>query len=260
MNYKIAVHTDIGTKKDTNQDSCCIKLAATDKGNVVFALLCDGMGGLSKGEVASAELIKHFSDWFEQRLPYILALTNPIEEVRFQWNRMIKEKNQDIAAYGRSLHLQLGSTLTAMLILENGDYIIGHVGDSRAYRITDSTLSLLTEDQTVVAREIKAGRLTPEQAENDPRRSVLLQCVGASKIVDPAFYYGRISPDECYMLCSDGFRHTVSPREMYDAFCPRSNADEAEMKEHLAQLVELNKSRFEIDNITAMLIKTESED
>lgn len=260
MKYKIAVHTDIGIKKDTNQDSCCVKLAETDKGRVVFALLCDGMGGLSKGEVASAELIKYFSEWFEQKLPYILALPKPIEEVSYQWNRMIKEKNQDIAAYGRSLHLQLGSTLTAMLILENGEYIIGHVGDSRAYRISDSELSLLTEDQTVVQREIKAGRLTPEQAEDDPRRSVLLQCVGASKIVDPAFYYGRVSPNECYMLCSDGFRHTVSPREMFGAFCPRNNTYESVMKEHLTQLVELNKSRLENDNITAMLIKTESED
>lgn len=259
MNYQIALHTDSGIKKSENQDSSCIKIASTDKGNVLLALICDGMGGLSKGEVASGELIRCFSGWFEREVPYILAQQSPMEEIRYQWKRMIKEKNQDIGAYGKSLHLQLGSTLTALFILEDGSYIIGHVGDSRAYKITDSSIAILTEDQTVVAREVKKGNLTPLQAENDPRRNVLLQCVGASKAVEPVFYYGQIFAGECVMLCSDGFRHKVSEKEIRDAFCPRNNSDESAMKEHLAQLIELNKSRLETDNITAMLIKAESE-
>ena len=65
MKYEIAVQTDIGIKKDTNQDSCCVKEAVTEKGNILFAVICDGMGGLAKGEVASATLVKTFSNWFE---------------------------------------------------------------------------------------------------------------------------------------------------------------------------------------------------
>lgn len=256
MEYKIAVHTDIGIKKETNQDSCCIKEAVTPKGNVILAVLCDGMGGLAKGEVASATLINVFSSWFEEKLPSILAEENILDGIQYCWDRMLKEQNKNIAAYGKNLHLQLGSTVTAIVILENGEYLIGHVGDSRAYKITNENIEILTEDQTVVAREVKLGKLTPEEAEQDPRRNVLLQCVGASRIVEPAFYRGIVKKDECYMLCSDGFRHVISKEEIRETLSPKNNGDELIMKKNIEQLTDLNKFRHENDNITALLIKT----
>lgn len=259
MEYKIAIQTDIGIKKDTNQDSCCVKEAVTEKGNILFAVICDGMGGLAKGEVASATLVKAFSDWFENELPEIMARENPLGEVEYRWGRMIKEQNQNIAAYGKKLRLQLGSTITALLVLEDGKYLIGHVGDSRAYKITDVEATLLTEDQTVVAKEIKQGKITPEEAENDPRRNVLLQCVGASRIVEPVFYYGTVQFNECYMLCSDGFRHVITNDEILEAFAPSNNPDEETMNKHIIDLIELNKFRHENDNITSLLIKTSQE-
>jgi len=259
MEYKIAVQTDVGIKKDTNQDSCCIKEAVTDKGNIIFAVICDGMGGLAKGEVASATLIKVFSDWFEKELPQILSVENPLEEIKYRWERIIKEQNQIIATYGKSLRLQLGSTITALIILEDNRYLIGHVGDSRAYMINDDRVTVLTEDQTVVAREIKQGKLTPQEAENDPRRNVLLQCVGASRIVEPEFYSGVAKLNECYMLCSDGFRHVITQQEMFEALAPENNPDEDTMNRHITELIELNKFRHENDNITSLLIKTVGE-
>ena len=259
MKYKIALQTDVGIKKETNQDSCCIKEAATDKGRVLMAVICDGMGGLAKGEVASATLIRAFFRWFDEELPTLLAMENPLNEVQYRWDRIIKEQNQNIAAYGRGLKLQLGTTVTAMLILEDNRYIIAHVGDSRAYKITNTGLLTLTEDQTVVAKEIKQGRLTPEQAKTDPRRNVLLQCVGASRVVDPMFYYGVVNADECYMLCSDGFRHVITENELFNAFAPANNKDEQQMHAHIVELIELNKSRREVDNITALLVKTVQE-
>ena len=256
MEYRIALQTDVGIKKETNQDSCCIKEAVTDNGTVLMAVICDGMGGLAKGEVASATLIKTFSSWFENELPDILAMPKPLNEVEHRWDRIIKEQNQNIAAYGKSLKLQLGSTITAMLILEDNKYIIAHVGDSRAYKITDAGVKVLTEDQTVVAKEVRQGKLTPEQAEVDPRRNVLLQCVGASRIVEPEFYYGSVTSDECYMLCSDGFRHVITNEEILKAFAPSNNNTEEQMTTHITALIELNKFRHENDNITALLIKT----
>lgn len=255
MEYRIALQTDVGIKKETNQDSCCIKEAVTDNGTVLMAVICDGMGGLAKGEVASATLIKTFSSWFENELPGILAMPKPLDEVEHRWDRIIKEQNQNIAAYGKSLKLQLGSTITAMLILEDNKYIIVHVGDSRAYKITDAGVKVLTEDQTVVAKEVRQGKLTPEQAETDPRRNVLLQCVGASRIVEPEFYYGSVVSDECYMLCSDGFRHVITNEEIHKAFAPSNNNTEDQMNTHITDLIELNKFRHENDNITALLIK-----
>lgn len=256
MEYKIALQTDVGIKKETNQDSCCIKEAVTDRGKIVFAVLCDGMGGLEKGEVASATLVRAFSDWFEQELPELLSKDDAMQNIQYRWDRIIKEQNQNIAAYGRTLHIQLGTTVTALIIMENGDFLVGHVGDSRAYRITNNDLELLTDDQTLVAREVKQGKLTAEEAERDPRRNVLLQCVGASRIVEPKFYYGKADKEQCFMLCSDGFRHVVSDKELLEAFLPRNNCDESTMRANIKNLIELNKSRHETDNITSVLIRS----
>ena len=256
MEYKIAIHTDIGIKKETNQDSCCIKEALTETGKIVLAVICDGMGGLAKGEVASASIINAFSRWFEESLPTILAEKNTLDEVKYSWNRMLKEQNRNILDYGKQYHIQLGSTVTALLILEDGEFLIGHVGDTRVYRITDSVIEVLTEDQTFIANEIKKGRLTLEEAEKDPRRNVLLQCVGASGSVEPEFYVGKVVCNECYMLCSDGFRHVISDEEIQRALSPSNNSNETIMKGHIEELIELNKFRHEVDNITAMLIKT----
>lgn len=256
MNYYIASHSDVGIQKETNQDSCCAYIAETQKGKILFAVMCDGMGGLSKGEVASATLIRVFSEWFKSELPTLLSMQDPIEEIKYSWDRMIKVQNQNIAEYGKIHHLQLGSTITLFLCLEDGKYLIGHVGDSRAYKITEDKLEILTTDQTVVANEIRLGKLTPEQAKTDPRRNVLLQCVGASRIVEPDYINGEVKPNECYMLCSDGFRHVITEAEIHEAFKPSKNNDEATMKANIVELIELNKFRHENDNITSILIKT----
>ena len=98
--------------------------------------------------------------------------------------------------------------------------------------------------------------MTQEEAERDPRRNMLLQCIGASKTVKPDFVDGTVSENECYMLCSDGFRHMITEDEIKAAFAPSVNATEEQMKSNIIKLIELNKERNETDNISAILIKT----
>jgi PPM family protein phosphatase len=253
MDALTAAYTDIGIKKETNQDSMCIKVADSSIGKVTLAVICDGMGGLSKGEVASASVINAFSKWFEHELPQQLA-NNDLSEIQYRWNRIIQEQNQRIAEYGREVRIQLGTTWTALLIIGDEYYIIGHVGDSRVYRL-NSKLEVLTEDQTVVGREVRRGNMTKEQAEIDPRRNVLLQCIGASKLVEPQFISGKPAKEEVYLLCSDGFRHTITEDEIYQAFSPNGLRDEADMKAKAKEMVELNKQRNELDNISVLLVK-----
>ena len=254
MEVFTAAYTDIGIKKATNQDSLCVKIAETSVGKVVLAIICDGMGGLSKGEVASASVINRFSEWFEQELS-VQLVKDDLGDIEYCWGRMIQEQNQRIAEYGRKVKIRLGTTWTALLLIDSKHLLIGHVGDSRVYRIDEQKLEVLTEDQTVVGREIRRGRLTPEQAKSDPRRNVLLQCVGASKLVEPQFIYGRPEPGEVYMLCSDGFRHMITEDEIHRAFTPKRLDNEAVMMERAIELVDLNKQRQESDNITVVLVK-----
>lgn len=253
MEFLTVACSDIGIKKKVNQDSYCIKSAKTCIGNILMAVICDGMGGLAKGEVASASVITAFSKWFERELPELVRELS-VEEVKQKWGMIIKEQNQKIRIYGESLGINLGTTLTIMLIIDENYVMIGHVGDSRAYKI-NSSVQILTEDQTVVAREVKQNKLTLEQAMQDPRRNVLLQCIGASKTVLPDYIVEAVELGATYMLCTDGFRHQITEIEIFEYFNPEVLVDENVMKSRAEELVELNKIRMENDNITVLLIK-----
>jgi len=254
MDFLTAVCTDVGIYKNTNQDSLCLKQARTPEGTVIMAAICDGMGGLSKGEVASATVVKAFSSWFDNELPAMMN-TPSAEEIRFRWDEMITELNLQIGNYGRSHNTSLGTTLTVLLIVDSFFTIIGHVGDSRVYKLNQK-LEILTEDQTVVGLEVKRGQMTWEEAENDSRKNVLLQCIGASKTVIPEFVVDVVEENCIYMICSDGFRHTITANEIFDNFKPQILTDEVIMRDKAVELVELNKARNERDNISVLLIKT----
>lgn len=254
MNYLVSASTDVGIKKKTNQDSLSIKVFETSVGKIVFAVLCDGMGGLSKGELASATVVKAFSEWAVNNINIIAD--KGIEEftIRNEWESLILLVNEKIINYGKKNHVELGTTVTAMLMAEERYYVL-NVGDSRTYEITEQ-LTQITEDQTVIAHEIKMGRLTVEEAQKDPRRNVLLQCVGASNLVCPEFFFGKTKKNAVYMLCSDGFRHEISESEILSAFNPYYMTDTGKMKAQEEYLINLNKQRMENDNISVITIRT----
>lgn len=254
MDFIISASTDIGIKKQTNQDSLTVKKIDTPAGKMVLAVLCDGMGGLSNGEVASASLIRAFEKWLY--VDFALAFENSfdINFVSQTWNKMVVEMNNKIKQYGQQHGISLGTTVAAMLITED-QYCILNVGDSRVYEISDN-LYQITNDQTLVAKEISEGILTPQEAETDPRRSVLLQCCGASMEIVPEFHYGQTKKDAAYMLCSDGFRHMISPEEIYMTLNFSTAFDEVTIKNNIDYLIDLNKQRMENDNISAILIRT----
>lgn len=254
MNFIISANTDIGLTKNTNQDSLSVKQINTERGRMVFAVLCDGMGGLAKGEVASASVIYAFDKWVKERFPEISALPVNEEVLKNQWNEIIQDQNRTIQAYGGRLGVKLGTTAVVMLLTSEKYYIM-NVGDSRAYEISDN-LYQLTKDQTFVEREVELGNMTPEQAETDPRRSVLLQCVGASDTVCPDFFVGETKTNASYMMCSDGFRHEITPQEIYDNMQPAVLLDDDSMNRNTVKLIELNKQRSERDNISVILIRT----
>lgn len=253
VRFLAAAHTDIGISKKVNQDAFCLKIAKTPQGGVAFAVLCDGMGGLKNGEIASAFVVNAFSSWFENEFPMLLEKAVEFKVIQEKWHQMVNELNQKISSYGQTNNFALGTTLTAILIAENR-YIYIQVGDSRLYRINDR-IRQMTKDQTLAAQEIEHQRLTVEEAKNDSRQSVLLQCIGASKVVNPDFETGTIKENDAYMLCSDGFRHVVSDEELFGILATRLLTSEKIMKKGLVDLVNLNKSRQEKDNITAMIIK-----
>lgn len=253
MRFTAIADTDVGISKDTNQDSVLIKHAQCDADEVLMAVVCDGMGGLAKGELASATVIRAFNEWFDKELPY--ELENPdMQVIGGRWSLMLKDLNVKIQEYGRKYNADLGTTFSGILFIGN-EYLIAHVGDTRVYQIGNE-ISQLTTDQTFIAREISRGTLTAEQAKTDKRRNMLLQCIGASKVVEPQLIYGTTKKGS-YTLCSDGFRHEITEAEIFDKLQPGKQKNKKEMHANAQYLIEQVKQRNEKDNISVILIKVD---
>lgn len=253
MKYLVVADTDIGIRKQTNQDSLLVKYGNSEVGEVLLAVMCDGMGGLDKGEVASATVIREFARWFQENLPYELE-TLDMQVIGGKWSLMLKELNVKIAEYGKKINSRLGTTFTGILLAGN-EYAAVHVGDSRLYHIS-TTIKQMTKDQTFVAREVSRGTLTAEQARTDKRRNMLLQCVGASAKLEPDIMTGRIEKG-VYMLCTDGFRHEISEREMFENLNPDVLRNKDIMQKNARYLIDQIKLRQEKDNISVILIKAD---
>ena len=221
---------------------------------MLLAVVCDGMGGLAKGELASATVIRAFAKWFEEELPYELENVD-MQVIGAKWSLLLKELNAQILEYSKVNGIEgVGTTFSGILFIDE-QYVIVHVGDSRVYHI-GAALTQLTTDQTFVAREISRGTMTLEQAKTDKRRNLLLQCIGASKVVEPQIICGKTEKG-AYMLCSDGFRHEITEAEIYESLNPINLMNKDAMHNNAKYLIEQNKSREEKDNISVLLIKAE---
>lgn len=253
MNFLISANTDVGIRKSINQDCLSVKKIQTPLEEMVFALLCDGMGGLSKGEVASANVIRAFSEWVNDILPQIYHNIDALL-IKEHWEGIIKTQNRMLMEYSQKENIKMGTTATIMLLTYKNYYIM-NIGDTRAYFIRDNILQI-TQDHTLVAKELNKGTLTEEQAVNDPRKNILIQCIGVSEQIFPDFFTGETQKDSVYMICSDGFRNKISTNEIYELLNPQVLVDTKVMKNNIDTLIQLNKERKETDNISAIAVRT----
>lgn len=250
--FKSVFCTDTGVKKEVNQDSLIIRKADTDEGEILMSFICDGMGGLSDGELASKEAVLMLDDFFDNDLPDLLkdglsnqGLTNIINAKIHLLDRKIRKYGEDYGA--------CGTTMSGILLF-NGKYMVLNIGDSRVYRINEDKIEQLTHDQSVVQDLIDKGEISEIEAETHPQRSVLLQCVGTGDDVVADIKFGNYDSGDFFLICSDGFRHKISSSDMFKLFSPANVNDKKDAQERLEYAVDLNIKRYEKDNITAILI------
>ncbi len=252
MDFWVSASTDVGIKKQINQDSLFARRFESPNGTMAFAVLCDGMGGLAYGELASSLLVSAFSDWMYEQLPAIFGDRIQDHVIRKQWTDLIAVKNSWLHAYGLQNQCRVGTTVTALLLTQSRYYLL-NIGDSRAYEIGRQVIQM-TQDHTLVAEEIRLGNLTPEQAEQSPIRNVLSRCVGVMDTVQPDLFFGDVRPGAAYVLCSDGFRHKITEKELKQ-YLLADIMSEQEMKQQEEYLIDLNKYRGETDNISVITIR-----
>lgn len=251
MNFCSVCYSDIGVRKETNQDALLVLHAQTPKDEeIVLAAICDGVGGLKMGELASAVVVQELRKWFCERMPVLWKDPDPEQQIFSEWAQLIEDVHEALKTFSEEKGFRLGTTVEILLLL-HGRYYICHVGDCRVYSIAEE-FTQLTKDHSVVQQEIDAGRLTPAQARRDNRQNLLWQCVGAGKMVNPDFLYGEILPGQSFLLCCDGFRRRITEEEM-ERLC-RVPGKEDRMEEALEKVTQLCERRGETDNITSILI------
>lgn len=258
MRYLFTYHTDEGKRKAGNQDSLLISRAVHNGKEIVLTVICDGMGGLKNGEVASAEAVRVFAKWFREEFEPLIGEGDFEDALYDAWEKILQKVHYKLFTYGKTHGIRIGTTVTAMLFCGE-NYYIAHVGDSRIYEIREQAIQL-TRDQILaeLGENGTGGELSKK--EQDVRRSTLLQGVGVSKKIRPAYYSGEIKKDTVYLLCTDGFRHKVSSQELEQAFTPKNLVDEDIMRrkgEYISQIV---MERGERDNASVILLRTIEEE
>src|SRR2546423_1605414 len=187
-----AAATDPGRRRRLNEDSYVCEPP-------LFAV-ADGIGGAQAGEVAwglAAAALRDNSGDGDGDTPG--RVDARIQEPN---RRVYQRQAADAAVSG------MGTTMTAALV--EGDHVwIGHVGDSRAYRIRDGSLQQLTEDHSLVAELVRSGKLSPEEAEGHPQRSVVTRALGTDPDVDVDTFQIETKPGDLFLLCSDGLTTMV---------------------------------------------------
>lgn len=257
MEYGAVCCTDRGVKKKVNQDSACVMIADTMEGQVCMALLCDGMGGFSFGECASFSVVDCFADWFEHKLPYRIRDKRSLEVIGNEWQTILTELDDRMRKYGSAMQTRLGTTATCMLFWRK-KYLLVQSGDSRAYHIGRS-LTQLSEDQSFVQEQVNSGFMTQQEAKYHPKRNVLTDCIGGSRPSIPVCSVGRQKVPGSYLLCSDGFVHELSEKEIWENIRDSHEMEPGQVKERTEKLIREVIERGEKDNITAVVITVNKE-
>jgi protein phosphatase len=224
--------TDVGRQRRTNED-------AYFESSPVFAV-ADGMGGARAGEIASQIAVEAFE-----------AGGNYRERPEAELTRIAKEANRRIYEMARADESRagMGTTLTAVIAGEH-EISVGHVGDSRAYRLRNGTLEQLTTDHSLVEEYVRRGELSREAAESHPQRSIITRALGPEPDVEVETFTCPAADGDVYLLCSDGLTGMVSEERMSQVL--RSGGSLAEAAEELVGLANANGGR---DNITVVLFR-----
>ncbi len=222
--------TDVGKVRDHNEDGYLV-----DDGLGLVAV-ADGMGGHRGGEVASATAIEALHASFTQHGGLRDAVVAANDAV-------LDRADGDEALRG------MGTTLTAGVLGDDGTLLIGHVGDSRAYLLRDGELTRITTDHSLVEELVAAGELTEEEAERDPRRSMITRALGLDSDLVVDLHPVILVPGDRVMFCSDGLTNMVSGREIADLLTKEGGAATAAQR-----LVDAANDAGGVDNITVLVL------
>ncbi len=204
---KIFGKTDIGLVRETNQDA--FSFGSFDDGNC-WAVVCDGMGGVSGGQVASSTCVEKISEALKKGYRKNMSISSVknllTSAINAANSAVFKQSQENLALKG------MGTTVVAVLVSGN-IAVIAHVGDSRAYLVNDKIQSI-TKDHSFVQLLIDTGKITEEEASVHPDKNIITRAVGIEHVVDVELDIVDISNDDKLLVCTDGLNGYVPDAEI----------------------------------------------
>ena len=234
--------TDVGKAREMNQDYYYIPSSEND---LQIYILADGMGGYNAGEVASRMAVESAKDYIHKH---------------FAKNKDSKEKLEallkDAIEYANSVVYKkaqskedlrgMGTTLDVCLIYNSRIYI-GHVGDSRVYRIRKEFMRRLTKDHSYVQTLVDDGTITKEEAYSHPKKNMLTKALGCVQTVEPDVYTKTFIKDDIILMCSDGLTNMIREENIYGII-------KQDKENAIENLVKQANDNGGLDNITVVII------
>ncbi|MEZ4322836.1 MAG: protein phosphatase 2C domain-containing protein [Myxococcota bacterium] len=234
--------SSVGRKRPANEDAWGWRRI----GNIDFFIVCDGMGGYAAGDVASATAVETSIRAAATLLP---RTTPKPAEIQSALKEVVATANLAVQELHREVGKNTGTTIVMLAVWPDGQAWVAHIGDSRAYRLRDGTLHPLTDDHSMVAAMVEAGKLDREGARVHPRSNVLLQYLGAAGESDPDVSKADVKPGDRVLLCSDGLWGEMSEADLATHVDPQLDT-----RRQVRVLVNEANDRGGKDNVTAIVV------
>lgn len=236
--------TDVGRSRDKNEDSCIYR-----KFNNGWDLLmvADGMGGHNAGEIASSIAVRSITEYLEEKIKDGIDISN-MEDVL---TSAIAKANDDIytEAQNNVSCSGMGTTVT-MAVISRDEVLIGHIGDSRAYILSNNKLKKITSDHSLVAELVKNGTITEDEAQHHPQRNIITRALGAKDNVKVDIEKIGIMPSDIILLCSDGLTNMLDDGKIEEILIKNQDIENG-----AHELIDLANSLGGYDNITVAVAK-----
>ena len=230
--------TDIGLKRENNED---VFLLNSDQG---FCLTADGMGGAAAGELAS----KIFSDTAQEIFEGQSDRSQ--KEVLYRVQQTFQVANQKILEHivQNTSHKGMGCTAELLAFSDEG-FILGHMGDSRTYRLREGKFEQLTQDHTLVQQQLEDGLISEDQIRHHPLRNIIYRAVGIKHELSLELIIGQTAAQDLFLLCSDGLTDMIMDDQIQDILCLDND-----IHRQVEELIDEAKDAGGNDNITVVLV------
>jgi serine/threonine protein phosphatase PrpC len=246
--FEYASQTDIGLKRAHNEDAISIHE------NLDLFILADGMGGYNAGEVASRLCVDIIAQHIQQK-----KLTPHLPRMMWQSSHATRWVSEAIVHANNEVHdlaqinpecAGMGTTVVMGLVHQDR-LVVGHVGDSRAYRLRQGQLELITHDHSVVQAQIDAGLISEQDARYSPIKNLITRAVGSHEDVEAEVREYKMEVGDVYMLCSDGLTDMLEPHLVHQMMVDLSD----DLQECCDQLVAAANQHGGNDNISVLLMR-----